>query len=266
MDPQVEDSEQTVSEVKPQVEVSSPTDSHGITVASMAAFVLLSLGAVAFLYYQNQQLKGMLASYQTPVATSTPTATPDVTASWKTYTNTSANYSIKYPIDWKVENYGLMNPKPALTDTKKVRLFFQPNLSKVAIELNIEEVLSISANTQFKSKEIKTIGIDESSKCWTTGDTMTSFCWLKVPNASKYLNFVITNYNEPSDKAQINQILSTFKFFEKQTPIGTGIEIGISCQQNGKIYKNGESVPSGDKCNTCSCDNGQIACTLIACP
>jgi len=38
----------------------------------------------------------------------------------------------------------------------------------------------------------------------------------------------------------------------------------LSCQYNGKIYKNGETV-SVDKCNSCSCDNGQVACTLMAC-
>ncbi|HBC45160.1 TPA: hypothetical protein DCZ81_03275 [Candidatus Collierbacteria bacterium] len=38
----------------------------------------------------------------------------------------------------------------------------------------------------------------------------------------------------------------------------------LDCQYNGKTYKNGETV-SVDKCNSCSCDNGQVACTLMAC-
>lgn len=38
----------------------------------------------------------------------------------------------------------------------------------------------------------------------------------------------------------------------------------LSCQYNGKTYKDGETV-SIDKCNSCSCDNGQVACTLMAC-
>ena len=48
-----------------------------MTTAAMAVFVLLALSAVAFLYYQNQQLKAMVVLYQakpsaTPVVTITP--------------------------------------------------------------------------------------------------------------------------------------------------------------------------------------------------
>jgi hypothetical protein len=49
--------------------------SNNITVISMALFILLSLGVVIFLYYQNQQLKGMLANCQTPAISPIPEAT-----------------------------------------------------------------------------------------------------------------------------------------------------------------------------------------------
>lgn len=39
---------------------------------------------------------------------------------------------------------------------------------------------------------------------------------------------------------------------------------GGTCTQGGRVYKDGESVPSGD-CNSCTCSNGAIQCTLIAC-
>ena len=39
----------------------------------------------------------------------------------------------------------------------------------------------------------------------------------------------------------------------------------ISCVYNGKTYQNGQGFPSTDGCNTCSCSNGQIACTLMYC-
>jgi len=78
----------------------SPKDNHGITILAMAVFVLLSLGAVAFLYQQNQQLKGMLAAYyQTPTPFPTPSSTPDVTASWKKYTNDKMLVSFRYPTE-----------------------------------------------------------------------------------------------------------------------------------------------------------------------
>ena len=73
----------------------------------MGLFVIASLAIVAFLYYQNQQLKSMIASYQTPVASAAPVATVDPTANWKTYTSSDQKYSFKYPDDndWKVTEY-----------------------------------------------------------------------------------------------------------------------------------------------------------------
>lgn len=38
----------------------------------------------------------------------------------------------------------------------------------------------------------------------------------------------------------------------------------LPCQYNDKTYKSGEAIPV-DKCNQCSCEDGQIACTLMAC-
>ena len=37
----------------------------------------------------------------------------------------------------------------------------------------------------------------------------------------------------------------------------------VSCQYNGKTYREGESFK--DSCNSCSCESGQVACTLMAC-
>ena len=38
------------------------------------------------------------------------------------------------------------------------------------------------------------------------------------------------------------------------------------CFFGGKFYKNGEAFGSTDGCNTCSCANGTVRCTLRACP
>lgn len=45
-------------------------------------------------------------------------------------------------------------------------------------------------------------------------------------------------------------------------PGGNG---GTTCSYDGKTYKEGDSFPSSDGCNTCGCTNGQVACTLRAC-
>ncbi len=37
------------------------------------------------------------------------------------------------------------------------------------------------------------------------------------------------------------------------------------CEYMGRTYAHGERFPAGDGCNGCSCDDGQVACTLIAC-
>ncbi|MFA5894474.1 MAG: hypothetical protein WC851_01745 [Candidatus Shapirobacteria bacterium] len=37
------------------------------------------------------------------------------------------------------------------------------------------------------------------------------------------------------------------------------------CQYDGKTYQSGESFRSTDGCNSCGCNNGEVACTLMAC-
>jgi pacifastin inhibitor LCMII/VWC domain-containing protein len=39
-----------------------------------------------------------------------------------------------------------------------------------------------------------------------------------------------------------------------------------SCNVDGKTYADGQSVPSTDTCNTCSCNAGAVSCTEKACP
>ena len=40
---------------------------------------------------------------------------------------------------------------------------------------------------------------------------------------------------------------------------------GASCTAAGQTFPDGEAVPSGDSCNSCSCDDGSVACTEIGC-
>lgn len=41
--------------------------------------------------------------------------------------------------------------------------------------------------------------------------------------------------------------------------------IPSSCTYEGRTYRHGESFPAQDRCNSCSCESGKIACTLMAC-
>lgn len=38
-----------------------------------------------------------------------------------------------------------------------------------------------------------------------------------------------------------------------------------SCQYNGKNYQTGERFKAKDGCNSCTCNNGNVACTLMGC-
>jgi hypothetical protein len=98
MDPQVPN---TITPQTPQIP-KIEKDSHWISILAMAIFVIFSLGVVAFLYYQNQQLKNMLVSYQpTPIASPTPIAIPDATINWKS--KVSNSISFKYPTNLTLE-------------------------------------------------------------------------------------------------------------------------------------------------------------------
>src|SRR5688572_11128863 len=37
------------------------------------------------------------------------------------------------------------------------------------------------------------------------------------------------------------------------------------CEVDGKTYRDGASVPSQDRCNSCFCSDGQVACTTADC-
>ena len=39
----------------------------------------------------------------------------------------------------------------------------------------------------------------------------------------------------------------------------------LGCEDNGVTYQSGDSVPSGDACNTCECLDGAVTCTEMAC-
>jgi hypothetical protein len=46
---------------------------------------------------------------------------------------------------------------------------------------------------------------------------------------------------------------------------GGGSGNGSGCEYNGVVYAAGDSFPAEDGCNTCSCDDGTLGCTEIAC-
>jgi hypothetical protein len=50
-----------------------------------------------------------------------------------------------------------------------------------------------------------------------------------------------------------------------QNPDNPPITGTASCVYNGKTYAHGASFKDVDGCNSCGCNNGEVACTLMAC-
>jgi hypothetical protein len=74
------------------------SDNHWVSILAIAIFVLLALGVVAFLYYQNQQLKSMLASYQTQAIPAAVTPSPTPNPEMPIVSTPSANMKIVSPL------------------------------------------------------------------------------------------------------------------------------------------------------------------------
>lgn len=84
------------------VQVSEPKAKFPVMYLVLSLLILVFLTSTIFFYYQNMQLKTMLASYQnsaspTPTTYQSPVPTPDPTANWKTYDNKNSQINFKYP-------------------------------------------------------------------------------------------------------------------------------------------------------------------------
>lgn len=242
---------------------------------------LLLLLFTAFLTYQNIQLqKQVVALRSTPSPTSD--VTPDSTANWKTYTNSTNDYSFKYPpnltSDTGATGDGFGGVRFAYIGPRQY--------PKTETELSDGYVFSVTLRGSVSSKntvdsvtqgsregacpDVSMIG--ETKKTFLAGreaQTYTVNCLILdyteyfVSDGKIIYQITQAYLGEPNDQVEykkiVDQILSTFKFLEDEQATET------SCIYQGKTYKDGDGVPSPDKCNSCSCENGQIACTLMVC-
>lgn len=232
------------------VEGQAPKDPHGITIAAMAIFVLLALAAVAFLYYQNQQLKSMLASYQTQ-ATPTPSATTDPTVNWKTYDNQVLGLSFKYPEGYTLEEKGqkdyinlITNPNDPFKD--QIGIDGQSITSKMAygsvVSIQKESLKNIQESTSSGWLRITGDGIRESE-----GEKFTIAIYKLGNNAIKMSTISI----DPNVLQNFGQILSTFKF---TGPTASPSAKPVACTQEAKLCPNGTYVGrTGPNCEFAPC-------------
>ncbi|KKU14710.1 MAG: hypothetical protein UX21_C0012G0002 [Microgenomates group bacterium GW2011_GWC2_45_8] len=217
----------------------------------LVALFSFLLGAASVLAYQK-----LLPTRTVPVDQST-TPSADPTADWKTLQTNS--FSIKYPLEWQ-------EPSQYQQSTRTAYDFIPGNLTIVEGSYydqvlqrprTYEEELAIAEEGPIGKQEI----IVDNSKAikYTNKIGDSTYEELAILKSSTGMIFWISMPFPPgTDPNLFDLILSTFKFLDDQKTV-----TGQTCQYNGITYQDGESVP--DKCNYCSCESGQIACTLRAC-
>ncbi|HET7099458.1 MAG TPA: Gmad2 immunoglobulin-like domain-containing protein [Patescibacteria group bacterium] len=257
--------EPVVSDQIPDSDSKIPADSHWVTIASMAVFVLLSLGAVAFLYYQNQQLKSMLASYQTPVASPTPVATIDPTANWKTYTDAKKTFSFKYPASLQLKTFEDGSLILTATDgPDKIIHEFRVNNYTISTSTTLYQFIYEGGvgdnygkgylNANNVSLTFKDVSKNSSYKIWepSSWPSANGILINFIQNNNQLIWFSLEGYNPggtpiPYEKENVqiyNQILSTFKFTDQISDTPTVTSPAANTKISSPLTITG-TVPTG---------------------
>ncbi len=184
----------------------------------------------------------------TPSLISHPTSTPDITANWKTYANKDLGFSIAYPPKLKISlepnshdinlgswTFNLDDRKDGdgTTITTSVSVQFDKNPVSGESYKPITDINSISVGnevTHFTLQNYPAVKskIESTDKNGKPAETELFLNILK----GKTLWFLYGHIKsvQPNDVAEIDQILSTFKFL---TPCssGAGCPPPTSCQQ-----------------------------------
>jgi|GEM_PF-2168848 len=186
--------------------------------------------------------------------------------SWNTYTNETFRFSFRYPDlliinneqDYARQNgndktllFGLElnNKKAQVIDTLYIYTLGTQSITEWISE-NINTNKRLPRKVDITSQQQLQIG------SLSVHEIIYSYGAIYVFSNNDKRAFLLTT---PGSK-DATQFLSTFEFFGNDT-----VDSRISCLYKGKTYKERDTVPSGDNCNTCSCNNGQVSCTLMAC-
>lgn len=203
-----------------------------------SVLVLLLLASTGYLYYQNQQLKNILTSYQTQPAISptpvsyqspSPSATTDATANWKTYTNNQAGFELRYPMDkFKLTENPTKLVSIVLPPEGDNWLYIDISTDKLTEPVTVEDWVTNNWPNQDKSVR-KDIKIDGLSAIIFDGGNIepksNKYMFIIKGNniiqlSAHYLNFLMNQggvknpyYDQTKELwiSDIDQILSTFK-------------------------------------------------------
>lgn len=258
---------------------------NNLAVISMAVFVLMSLSVVGYLYYQNQQLKNMLANYQTPTISPTPIATTNPTADWETYISSSKDYSVKHPKGLKIDN----NTAGAGEESTRFVYMGQSQIDSGRTQTELADgyffvIAKIGKNSQFEPKaEITKSLANTKEECVQDNASFTSVTQMKLGEINAYqysascrTDYTITYLSDSKNTYSItqfftnqdyktitDQILSTFKFISPSpsispsslpVPIRAPSATSKACTMEAKICPDGSSVGrTGPNCEFAVC-------------
>lgn len=245
MDPQVPILDQIPND-KSQI----TNGSHNITVISMAVFVLLSLSAVGFLYYQNQQLKKMLANYQvapTPTSSATALATADPTANWKTYTHPTYKYQFKYPSDWSA----VVSQSASANTLFGLNADSKSGIGGIEVREIPTEPQNFNSLTESKIIKQTPVTINGISGYKTKYSNVVSGTNFVFRHKDGLIYNIYINSEGQNDLEIFDQILSTFKFIN---PVASPSAKPIACTKEAKLCPDGSYVGrTGPNCEFAPC-------------
>lgn len=207
----------------PEVTILQPKPNYLKTII-FSVLIIITLSLIAYLVFQNQKLqKQVLNPPVSPTIqpiSSTPTSklissisdSTDATINWLAYTNSNINFSFRYPLTWsKKEN----NPT---IDNSNIAIFTHSEYGEIIIQKGVfadgidkPEIKFVYKSISLNEKDIK---VQE----------------IYLNNLLTQRTYEILNGNEtilllfipktPNDFKIFDQILSTFKFTDKQCPEG----------------------------------------------
>jgi hypothetical protein len=192
-------------------------DNHWISILAMAIFVIFSLGVVAFLYYQNQQLKNMIVTYQqqptpTPGAVEPATPNPEIPV----VSSPSANMKVVSPLK--------------VTGTVPAGWMFEGVFPIKLVDSNRKLIVQAQAKEKVAGS-------------WQSGSPVdfTATLTFKTSSASGFL--ILQNDNPSGDPANSKAFEVPVKFS------GT-----TACTQEAKLCPDGSSVGrTGPNCEFAPC-------------
>jgi len=272
MDPQAPTYSSTPTPIDPPVAPEMPKeakDNHWVTILAMALFVLGSLAVVVFLYYQNQQLKGMLASYQGTATSPTPITTTDPTANWKTYSHKQLGFTIKYPEEWIIKedpkfvefDTNIPSDKKLMDSDKNVNYIFQMSVDP---QTNFDEWTKYPSTTKLESQ---TVG-GQVFERYIAADLYYSLNLILKQNGKNF-RFMAYPYEAnvfpKSLNNDINQILSTFKFLGGEEVLSCKVDADCGVESCGCTAKNKDFIDQNKNICAVVCGNAKCVnnlCTL----